>query len=1025
MNTIKLKLSKLKDKILGNETIQKIMKFFSIGERKFILQLYLLAIGVFCVTLFQNELTIVLSGDFYLQQIPFYHNGYDDWWTFLSTGQFPMWDESGFLGSNNIGANAFYYLLNIFFLPILIFPRELIPQGLAFLIITKFVLAGYVMKKLLKYINVSEKSSSFVAMAYAFSGWSLFYLWFNHFLEISILLPLVILGLEKLFKERKVVFLILSLFLSAVTNYYFFIMICFTTVLYAIYRFLQYAKTYSKKDLFLVMGLGVLSYVIALSMALVILIPCFKVALESSRVNMEDTNTFTGRLLEALKLVKTTWELKDYSASFIHLEKVFKICTVFEEDYNLKVYAYPIVSYFYPPSSCYDSILFNNTYYDNTNSSLFIYTPLMLLMLPSFIVSIKEKKALHLVALGVILVLLFTPFAYYCFTGFTTVCYGRWELFVVVVACMFVATNLDKLDKMKKWHIDISFLISIGCQLFMFYIGYKTQGQMGTSKLSGTEYYAIIMILYLVFIYHVVRRNIKDKGLVGKLNKLTMLEILVVGNVCVICQGIPDISDDLYGGYQNVATEEKLIKEIDRLDDGYYRIYNSSADRDANNMGMLEGYRGTGTFHSIYNYNLQDFIDRSRISYGWQGWSMGMHEKKLDLDSFVNIKYYLLDKSDKNIPFGYEKILELDNKVVYENKNFVEFGFAFDTILTDNQIYYSDTMDNSNQYSSYKARAILNETLLTRYAILESEVAKDVAEENNLDYETYVTAEDYKKITTVVYPANEDIIIKRAIWDVKEKGKMDGYEKDVIYSKSKATGLKWESKLLVDLSKYEVAPEAKERGGAYVTVKAHMGDNLIIKLYGTNAEGKEYLLTEDDHMRHGYSSTNDRKYERGFYVKDRVTRMEMVIKDTLSSKDFIYRPDITYQYYDTYKANIDKLNENPITDLEIGVNDFKFKTNYNKKKFVVLTIPYDQGWKLKVTNKEGLTVERETYRAQGGFIGFVADGGEASYKLSYFTPGLKEGAIGLIVGTFLLGCLYIGFELGDQDKKRIKKQLAL
>ena len=520
MDSLKLKLISLKDKIKSKlnklsqtKVMSAILKFFSKGDRAYTLQLYLIAFGVFIVSLLTNELTIVLSGDFYLQQIPFYHNGYDDWWTFLTTGEFPMWDESGFLGSNNIAANAFYYIWNIFFLPILLFPRELVPQGLAFLMLTKFVLSGLVMLKLLRYIGVSDKTSKFVSMAYAFSGWSLYYVWFNHFLEITILVPLVILGLEKLFKERKVTFLIVSLFLSAITNYYFFIMICFTTVLYAIYRFFYYVKTYSKKDAFAVMGLGFLSYVIALMMSAVILIPCFQVALESSRVDMESTTSFAGKLLESLKSFLDALEIRDFEAVKEHLKTIFKICTEFDESYNLKVYTYPIIGFFYPPANCYDSILYNNNYYDNTLSSLYIYVPLMLMLIPSLLNSTRKKKASHLFAFAVILVMLFTPFCYYCFTGFTTVCYGRWELFVVVIACMYIATNIDDFKNMKKWYLDLSFIVSIGLQVFMFYIGYTVQGDLGTNKLDGTQYYAIAMTAYLIFVYHVFRRNFKDKSL--------------------------------------------------------------------------------------------------------------------------------------------------------------------------------------------------------------------------------------------------------------------------------------------------------------------------------------------------------------------------------------------------------------------------------------------------------------------------------------------------------------------------------
>src|SRR5574344_806851 len=136
------------DKHLG--VVKKyFLKFYNYKDVSFVLFLYLVAILMVGYTLINNSLTIPFSGDFVLQEIPFYYNGYDDWWTALKTGTFPLWDESGMLGVNNIGANSFYYLFNIFFLPTLLFPRSLVPQVQAFLMITKLVLAGLFMKKLL------------------------------------------------------------------------------------------------------------------------------------------------------------------------------------------------------------------------------------------------------------------------------------------------------------------------------------------------------------------------------------------------------------------------------------------------------------------------------------------------------------------------------------------------------------------------------------------------------------------------------------------------------------------------------------------------------------------------------------------------------------------------------------------------------------------------------------------------------------------------------------------------------------
>ena len=92
---------------------------------------------------------------------------------------------------------------------------------------------------------------------------------------------------------------------------------------------------------------------------------------------------------------------------------------------------------------------------------------------------------------------------------------------------------------------------------------------------------------------------------------------------------------------------------------------------------------------------------------------------------------------------------------------------------------------------------------------------------------------------------------------------------------------------------------------------------------------------------------------------------------------------------------------------------------------VVLTIPIDEGWTLYSVDSNNQKEEVEIIKAQGGFIGFVGQEGEMSYLLEYETPGLEYGVYGLSIGIFLLGVLYVGFELSNQDKKTLKKQLAL
>ena len=100
-------LSNFLDKFNSNKIFNWFKeKYFILSKKKyvpFIFFMYCVAFVMFFYTLIRNQFTIPVSGDFTLQEIPFYFNGYDDWWTFFKTGKFVLWDDSAMLGVNNIG----------------------------------------------------------------------------------------------------------------------------------------------------------------------------------------------------------------------------------------------------------------------------------------------------------------------------------------------------------------------------------------------------------------------------------------------------------------------------------------------------------------------------------------------------------------------------------------------------------------------------------------------------------------------------------------------------------------------------------------------------------------------------------------------------------------------------------------------------------------------------------------------------------------------------------------------------------
>ena len=110
--------------------------------------------------------------------------------------------------------------------------------------------------------------------------------------------------------------------------------------------------------------------------------------------------------------------------------------------------------------------------------------------------------------------------------------------------------------------------------------------------------------------------------------------------------------------------------------------------------------------------------------------------------------------------------------------------------------------------------------------------------------------------------------------------------------------------------------------------------------------------------------------------------------------------NLYYTYEQDIKKTQDQLKKDAVTDVVYNKNDFTFKTNYDKKKIVVLSVPYDAGWSLTRT-QNGQEEEVKIYNLNGGFVGFIAKDGQWNYNLSYYTPYLKEGIYLSIAGLAL------------------------
>ena len=157
-------------------------------------------------------------GDFNVQQVPFYQMCHDA----IRSGNIG-WSWTTDLGANFIGSYTFYLLGSPFFWLTLPFPSEAVPYLMGPLLILKFgcaSLTGFIYLK--RYVRTPDYAV-LGGLLYAFSGFSVYNIFFNHFHEAIIVFPLLLWSLDEYMATKRRGVFALLVFASCFMNYYFFV----------------------------------------------------------------------------------------------------------------------------------------------------------------------------------------------------------------------------------------------------------------------------------------------------------------------------------------------------------------------------------------------------------------------------------------------------------------------------------------------------------------------------------------------------------------------------------------------------------------------------------------------------------------------------------------------------------------------------------------------------------------------------------------------------------------------------------
>ena len=170
------------------------------------------------------------AGDFNSQQISFYRymngfikgTGYPDGMAGAARSTF-SWATD--LGSGAMNAYSFYLYGSPFFWLSLIFPQNWLPYLMVPLLVLKFAVAGGgAYRYLCRYVRRSDHAV-LGACLYAFSGFSIYNVFFNHFIDVVALFPWMLWALDETLYEQEEHYGLFAFWVGVnlLNNYFFFI----------------------------------------------------------------------------------------------------------------------------------------------------------------------------------------------------------------------------------------------------------------------------------------------------------------------------------------------------------------------------------------------------------------------------------------------------------------------------------------------------------------------------------------------------------------------------------------------------------------------------------------------------------------------------------------------------------------------------------------------------------------------------------------------------------------------------------
>lgn len=668
---------------------------------------FMAACALFIPYIIKDQGYFLYFGDFNVQQVPFYKLAHEA----VREGNI-FWNFGTDLGANFIGSYSFYLLGSPFFWLTLPFPTDFVPHLMGPLLILKFSCASVAAYAYLTRFVKKKEYALLGGLLYAFSGFSVYNIFFNHFHEAIVYFPLLLLSMECLMKDDRRWPFIVMVALCSISNYYFFFGMVVFAVLYFILRVMSgdwdlfVRGRYLARD-FKRVGILVLEAVLGLLLSAFMLLPAVLAITGNTRID----SFLTG------------WSGIVYSRS--------------------QIYTYILQCFFFPPDLPARPVFFPDA--DVKWSSVAGWLPVfgMTGVISWLACKPKTWQKRLIVICGI---MAFVPVLNSIFSAFNYSYYARWFYMPILIMVLMTVKGLEdpQVDFVRgwKWSAGITFF-------FVLAVGLYPSGQYSDGSFSGfglyTEGYqdrflvtsgiAVVSLLLVSLLLLLKKRWPKD---FTRVSIALVLVISVLYSSYTVGMGKTSSYDttgyiipNLLENYNTVMLKDAKGNEKHTYDIDDVRI---DVYEGMDNTAMFFGMSSMNAFHSIVPGPVMEFYQylgvertvatrastdyyalRSLLSVKYLFDYAGDSNDFEDKDGIMKMNGWSLYTGSEDTVGTRSREYQQDGYYIYENNYFIPYGFTYNYYMTKE---YLDDFAEADRGDMLLKAILLEEEQIEKYGSL-------------------------------------------------------------------------------------------------------------------------------------------------------------------------------------------------------------------------------------------------------------------------------------------------------------------